>query len=52
MPAALYHIGDDPGELENRLHDPDCADIQLALQSALTRWHNRVVAGVAKIRLN
>ena len=47
IPAALYHIGDDPFELENRLHDPDCAGIQSALQSALTSWHNRVVAGVA-----
>ncbi|MCY4062429.1 MAG: sulfatase-like hydrolase/transferase [Chloroflexi bacterium] len=46
-PAALYRIAEDPFELENRLHDPDCAGIQSALQSALTSWHNRVVAGVA-----
>ena len=45
--AALYNIEDDPYELENRLHDPDCAGIRSALQSALTSWHNRVVAGVA-----
>ncbi|MCY3863916.1 MAG: sulfatase-like hydrolase/transferase, partial [Chloroflexi bacterium] len=47
LPAALHNIADDPCELENRLHDPECAGIQSALQSALTNWHKRVVAGVA-----
>ena len=46
-PAALYHIGDDPYELDNRLHDPDCADIQATLQAALIHWHKRAVESVA-----
>ncbi len=46
-PAALYNIGDDPCELENRLDDPDCSEIQAALQAAVTNWRNRVVARVA-----
>lgn len=47
IPAALYDIGDDPYELDNRLDDPVCSEIQAALQAAVTNWHNRVVARVA-----
>lgn len=42
-PAALYHIADDPYELDNRLDDPACAEGQAALQAALSGWHDRVV---------
>ena len=43
-PAALYHIGDDPGELENRLGNPECAETQAALHAELRDWQKRVVA--------
>ena len=42
-PAALYNIGGDPYELDNRLDDPDCAETQATLQAALSIWHERVV---------
>jgi len=43
-PAALYHIGDDPCEMVNRLSNPECAETQAALQAELRDWHKRVVA--------
>lgn len=44
-PAALYNIGDDPYEMDNRLDDPACAEIQAALLAELRAWHERVVEG-------
>ncbi len=43
-PAALYSISGDPYERDNRLDDPDCAEIQASLHAELTRWHARVIA--------
>lgn len=42
-PAALYNIVDDPYELDNRLDDRDCGNIQATLQAAMSNWHDRVV---------
>jgi arylsulfatase A-like enzyme len=41
--SALYHIQDDPYELENRLNDPACADIQKYLIDELTNWYKNIV---------
>lgn len=41
---ALYNIVADPYELENRLNQPDCAEIREALTSALARWQRRIAA--------
>ena len=41
--AALYHVVDDPYELQNRLDEPVCAEMQAALSTALERWHTRVI---------
>jgi len=43
-PAALYDIGGDPYELDNRLDDCDCGGIQATLQKALSDWRDRVLA--------
>ena len=42
--AALYNFVEDPYELQNRLDDEDCAEIQSILSEALANWHERVVA--------
>ncbi len=44
-PASLHNISSDPYELENRLNDADCAEIQAALQAALSHWRARLAKG-------
>lgn len=40
--AELYHLSTDPYELDNRMDDPACADIQAQLLKALSSWHARL----------
>jgi len=43
IPSALYHIKDDPYEINNRLNDPACDDIQKHLIHELTNWYKNSV---------
>jgi arylsulfatase A-like enzyme len=41
--TALYHIKDDPYELENKLNDPACVDIQQHLTHELKKWYSHII---------
>lgn len=41
--SALYHIKDDSYELQNRLNDPACSEIQSHLTQELTNWYNYTI---------
>jgi arylsulfatase A-like enzyme len=37
----LFRLSDDPHELHNRIHDPDCRAIAAELRRRLTEWRRR-----------
>jgi len=41
--SALYHIKDDPYELQNLIDEPAYADIQNQLTHELTNWYNHII---------
>ena len=45
--AALYHLSADPYELDNRVDDPACADLQARLVGALSTWRARQATRLA-----
>ena len=42
-PAGLYHIAEDPHEMNNLVDEPACAQVQAELSQALAQWQARVM---------